>query len=279
MLQGFLRMFSRLPLPWIHGLGAALGRIVYRLSPSYAKRFRENLDASGCYRDRDEYRALLRQSVPETGKAFLELFPVWFGAGMEKLVQCDDWDVVKKAEEAGKGIIFLTPHLGCFEISALYCAQFMPLTVLYRKPKLAWLEPLMSAGRSHVSLAPADLSGVRKLLRALKKGEAVGLLPDQAPGAGEGVWAEFFGRPAYTMTLAGRLKVSSQAAVVMAFAERLPHGTGYRLHLEAVEGDISPSSLNHSIEKLVRTCPSQYLWSYNRYKVPAGARPRSQDDD
>ncbi len=274
MLQGIFRLFSRLPLPWIHKLGAALGWTVYRLSPSYSGRLGENLKQSGCYGSEAEYRRLLKESVAETGKAFLELFPVWFGKDMEKLVQCGDWEVVKKAEEAGKGIIFLTPHLGCFEISALYCAQFMPLTVLYRKPKIAWLDMVMNEGRRHVSLAPADLSGVRKLFRALKKGEAVGLLPDQAPGAGEGEWAEFFGRPAYTMTLAGRLRASTGAAVVMAFAERLPEGKGYRLHLEALEGPITPQGLNLSVEKLVRTCPSQYLWSYNRYKTPAGAKER-----
>ncbi len=272
MLQALLRAFSRLPLPLIHGLGSALGRVVFILSPSYAKRLRENLEISRCYSDRKEYERLLGESISQTGKAFIELFPIWFGKGMEKRVVCEDWGIVERAEAAGKGIIFLTPHLGSFEISALYCAQFMPLTVLYRKPKLAWLEPLMNEGRSHVSLAPADLSGVRKLLKALKKGEAIGLLPDHAPGEGEGEWAEFFGRPAYTMTLAGRLKDASGAAVIMAFAERLKNG--YKLHLEEIPGEISPQALNHAIEDLVRTCPSQYLWSYNRYKVPSGARDR-----
>ena len=269
-----LRLFSRLPLPWVHRLGSALGRMVYRLSPSYARRLEENLKGSGCFESGEEFARLLGESVSETGKAFLELFSIWFGKEMEKSVSCDDWGIVEKAEEAGRGIIFLTPHLGCFEISALYCAQFMPLTVLYRKPKLGWLESVMNEGRRHVSLAPADLSGVRKLLKALKKGEAVGLLPDQAPGAGEGEWADFFGRPAYTMTLAGRLQAASHAAVIMAFAERLPDGKGYRLHLEALEEPLTPQFLNQSIEKLVRTCPSQYLWSYNRYKIPAGAKRR-----
>lgn len=279
MLQRILRAFSRLPLPWIHRLGALLGKAVYRLSPAYAARFGENLKNSGCHGSMEEYDRLLRASVSETGKAFLELFPVWFGEDVEKRVQCEDWGVVEKAEQAGKGIIFLTPHLGCFEISALYCSQFMPLTVLYRKPKIRWLEPVMNEGRRHVGLAPADISGVRKLLRALKKGEAIGLLPDQAPGAGEGEWAEFFGRPAYTMTLAGRLQQASGASVIMAFAERLPKGEGYRLHLEEIEGPITPESLNRSIENLVRTCPSQYLWSYNRYKIPSGAKPRMEHAD
>ena len=112
------------------------------------------------------------------------------------------------------------------------------------------------------------------LYRALARGEAVGLLPDQAPGVGEGVWADFFGRPAYTMTLVTRLQRVSDAAVIMAFAERLHDGRGYRLHLEPLAtGDLDEAGLNRAIEAQVRRCPAQYLWSYNRYKIPAGAPP------
>ncbi|MBY0579765.1 MAG: lysophospholipid acyltransferase family protein [Burkholderiales bacterium] len=274
MLQRILRLFSRLPLPWIHGLGKILGWAAYLLSPTYASRLRENLKQSGCRAD--EYEALLKASISEAGKTFLEIIPVWFNREMVKLVKCDDWGVVDMATATGKGVIFLTPHLGCFEASALYGAQILPLTALYKKPKFEWLESVMKAGRRHLSLAPADVSGVRKLLMALKRGEAVGLLPDQAPGAGEGEWADFFGRPAYTMTLVGRLQQSTGAAIIMAFAERLPKGLGYCLHLYALPDEpVTPESLNRAIERLVRTCPSQYMWSYNRYKAPAGAKPRN----
>ncbi|OGA45925.1 MAG: hypothetical protein A3F74_15615 [Betaproteobacteria bacterium RIFCSPLOWO2_12_FULL_62_58] len=108
--------------------------------------------------------------------------------------------------------------------------------------------------------------------KALQRGEAVGLLPDQAPGVGEGAWAEFFGRPAYTMTLVGRLQKASGAAVVMVFAERLPHGRGYHLLFQSVPtGNLDEVALNRTIEALIRRCPAQYLWGYNRYKVPEGA--------
>ena len=185
--------------------------------------------------------------------------------------------MVEEAQKAARGILFLTPHLGCFEISAAYGAQRLPLTVMYRPPKKAWLEPLMLEGRRrwNATLAPATLAGVRTLLKALKRGEAVGLLPDQAPGAGEGTWAPFFGRPAYTMTLATRLQRATGAAVIMAFAERLSRG-GYLLHLESVPVEnFDEAALNRAVEAVIRRCPEQYLWSYNRYKVPAGAEPPS----
>ena len=274
MLLTLMRCCARMPLAGLHFFGAGLGWLVYGLSPTWRRRLGENLRASGLCADEVSFRRMRRAAVAEAGKGVAELCRVWFGRdGIDTLVRCDDWDVVEAARREGRGLMFLTPHLGCFEISALYGAQRLPLTVLYRPPKRAALEPLMQAGRSRTSakLAPATLQGVRQLLKALKRGEAVGILPDQAPGVGEGEWADFFGRPAYTMTLAGRLQASTGAAVVMAFAERLAGGAGYRLHLRRVAPPLSPAALNRAVEDVIRDCPSQYLWGYNRYKVPAGA--------
>jgi Kdo2-lipid IVA lauroyltransferase/acyltransferase len=131
----------------------------------------------------------------------------------------------------------------------------------------------MVRGRSRgkARVAPANLKGVRTLYKALKRGEAIGLLPDQAPQMGEGAWAGFFGRPAYTMTLVRRLTKQTGAAVVFAFAERLPSGKGYVLHFERYAGeDLDEHEMNRAVEALIRRCPTQYLWSYNRHKVPAG---------
>jgi Kdo2-lipid IVA lauroyltransferase/acyltransferase len=275
LLLTVMRWCARMPLAGLHFLGAGLGWVVYGLSPTYRRRCRDNLSAGGLSADAGSSRTL-HAMIAETGKSVTELCKIWFGRmeEIEQLVTCDDWAVVEAAQRASKGIIFLTPHLGCFEISAIYGAQRMPLTVLYRPPKRAALESIMLAGRARgqMRLAPATLKGVRMLYKALQRGEAVGILPDQAPGVGEGVWAEFFGRPAYTMTLVTRLQAATGAAVIMAFAERLPQGRGYRLHLQSVITDpLTPIALNRAVESVVRTCPAQYLWGYNRYKVPAGA--------
>lgn len=272
-----LRILARLPLAWLHGVGAAVGWLIYRASPAYAHRLRENLRASGVWSDEADYRRLLRASIREAGKGLLEIVKIWFApvGAVSALVACKSWAVVEQAQADGRGLIFLTPHLGCFEVSAFYGAQRLPLTVLYRPPRLRWLEPLMLAGRvrGQAKLAPATMSGVRALYKALRAGQAVGLLPDQAPGAGEGTWASFFGRPAYTMTLVTRLQQATGAAIVLAFAERLPHGAGYELHLERVATQgFDERALNRAIESIVRRRPEQYLWSYNRYKVPAGAK-------
>ena len=163
------------------------------------------------------------------------------------------------AQARGKGIIFLTPHLGCFEISALYAAQRVPITVLYRPPKLGWLEGVMRGGRERgqAKLAKADVGGVRLLYKALKRGEAVGLLPDQVPSRGEGEWADFFGRPAYTMTLAGRLAESSNATVLIAYSERCRTGR-LRIHVEPLLLDFRTRAANQCGAGRVTALSAQY---------------------
>lgn len=279
MLIWLLRLLGRLSLASLHRIGGALGWLVYLASPTYSRVLRGNLYASGICTGTAERRSLLRRSISEAGKAAAELAAVWFGpdeAVRRMVVECEGWEIVEQAQARTTGILFLTPHLGCFEIAALYASRRMPLTILYRPPKQRWLGVVMAAGRSRLqaALAPSTVAGVRMLYTALSRGEAVGVLPDQAPGQGEGVWANFFGRPAYTMTLVRRLQEKSGATVIMAFAERLAQGRGFRIFLRELPTDhFDEAVLNRAVEEQVRRCPAQYLWGYNRYKVPAGATP------
>lgn len=271
------RLISRLPLPVLHAAGFVLGWLVYLLSPRYRRIFRANTALAGID------RAAQRQAIGETGKTIAELPWLWMRTQAEllgKVRAATGWEHVEAAWAAGRGILFLTPHLGCFEITAQIYAAHRPITVLYRKPKRASLAPVIERGRgTYLKLAPADLSGVRALLRALKAGEAVGMLPDQAPGEGEGVWLPFFGRPAYTMTLAARLAGTS-VEVLLAYAERLPRGRGYHMNFLPLPAPLvgetleaRAAELNHAIESLILAHPGAYLWGYNRYKRPRGAPP------
>lgn len=280
MMAYLLRVFACLPLWLLHFLGAAAGWVTYLGSRRYAARMRENLMASGVCAP-GACGKVLHRAVAEAGKSVLELLAIWLRPeqrALGLLKRCHGWEHVEAAHRQGKGLIFLTPHMGCFEISSLYYAARHPITVLYRPPRLRWLQPLMESGRrrGQVSLAPTDVGGVRSLIKALRQGEAIGILPDQVPSRGEGVWADFFGRPAYTMTLAPRLAQSSGAAIIFAFAERLPHGAGYELWLEPLSEDLpedlaaAVGVINRAVEGLIRKKPEQYLWSYNRYKVPKG---------
>ena len=283
MIKHLASLFARLPLPFVHLLGVGLGWAAYGLAASYRKRLRENLGASRIAENSAQLKALIRANVAESGKAILELPFVWLrptGDVLAKVRVADGWQAVQTAHAEGKGLIMLTPHLGGFELIGRYLAAQFPITVLYRPPKISWLEPIMRAGRERdqARLATTDVSGVRALLRALKRGEALGILPDQAPGAGDGVWADFFNRPAYTMTLIRRLQQRSGAPIIAMYAERLNEGRGFLLHFKRISAPLADEDaaaarqMNLAMEDLIRDCPSQYLWSYNRYKVPSGAR-------
>lgn len=274
VLAFMLKLLANLPLFVVHFLGAVLGWISYVSYQKYANFITQNLRLSNLTRDKVSFKKTLHRNISETGKAFLETFAIWF-KDYEKLQHwyqgCTGWAHVESALAKGKGIIFLTPHLGCFEITSLYYGQFHPITVLFRPPRQGWLMPLINQGRQrgNVSLAPANAQGVKRLLQALKRGEAIGILPDQAPHEGEGEWAPFFGRPAYTMTLASKLAEKSGAQVLMAFGERLANGRGYHIHIRPVKagGINSTTLLNQEIEKAIAQCPSQYMWVYDRYKL------------
>lgn len=273
-----LRFLAVLPLSFFHLLGVGLGRLVWLLSPRFRRITRENLATAG-YQD----PSLLARTVAEAGKGVLELIPVWFRPQAEVAAlmrEVEVGDVIERARAQGKGIIFVTPHLGCFEVTAQwYTHDCGPMTALFSPPKQSLVNMLMSAGRGkpQLKLAAPDMRGIRALYRALKRGEAVGILPDQTPGLGEGEWAEFFGRPAYTMTLVQRLAESTGAQIILIYAQRLPRGAGYKGYAQAMpprlEGESPTRHLNRALEMLIRRCPEQYLWSYNRYKVPAGVEP------
>jgi KDO2-lipid IV(A) lauroyltransferase len=271
------RILSRLPLWLVHRIGGGLGWLTYLLSPTYRRHLRENMAQAGID------PSLRGAAVAEAGKQMVELARIWLRTLAEtnaQVVEVIGWEHVEAAQQAGKGIVFLTPHLGCFEITAQYYSAFGDVTVLYRPPRQAAIQQMILDGRKreNLHLAPADLSGVRSLIKALKKGQAVGMLPDQAPKVGEGVWLKFFGKPAYTMTLAARL-TETGATTLMAWGERLPDGRGYRLHFRPPTTALSgvtvdrAQQINFEIEALVRECPTQYLWGYNRYKHPGGAEP------
>jgi len=280
MLITLFRLCSRFPLPVLYALGGALGWIVYLLSPSYRRRMRENMARAGV-------AERLGRAIGEAGRNVAELPFIWCAPPRKVLatVTIDDWGVVQEVLDAGRGVIFLTPHLGCFEVTAQAIATRTPITALYRPPRKEALRPLIEGARAreNLMLAPANLSGVRTLLKVLKNNGAIGLLPDQVPQQGEGVWAPFFGRPAYTMTLPAKLHQMTGAPIILTWAERLPGGRGYAIRFarfdETLEGtpEQQAAAINRAMERLIAKCPEQYFWSYNRYKVPAGAEPPPAD--
>jgi len=267
-----LRFMSILPLWLIHGLGWALGWVVFVFSPVYRKRLMANAQQAGIRRS-----AWLR-SVGQAGRLACELPRLWLGQAVPIVWQGAEH--VQAAMGLGKGIVFLTPHLGCFEITAQAYAQrfggLQPVTVMFRPARQEWLNQLIQTVRDRAGLitVPTKLSGVKQMLKALRGGQSVGLLPDQVPPQGQGVWVPFFDREAYTMSLSVRLIQQTGATVLLIWGERRPWGRGYVIRVtpfDAVLADDLPTAawqINQAMERLIAQCPQQYLWSYARYKQP-----------
>jgi KDO2-lipid IV(A) lauroyltransferase len=278
------RGIAALSLATVHAVGGALGRLVYLLSPTYRRRLRANLAQAG-YSD----PALVRAAAEGAGRQALETPWIWMRPRRDIVGRTEvaDMSIADRALADGRPVMFLPPHLGCFEVTAQFYAAFRPeaktrpMTVLYRIPRKAVLRRIVETGRAAegLKLAPAEMKGVRMLMKAMKQREVVGILPDQVPSQGEGVWAPFFGRLAYTMTLPARLAVQFDAIVLFVYGERLPAGRGWRIHLKRLEepfsGDAARDAavMNRELEALIRERPQQYLWGYNRYKVPGGVEP------
>ena len=272
LIHLLFRLGGHLPLWLLHAVGVVLGWLSFLVSGTYRRRLLAHARQAGMP------PAVARRSVGEAGKLVTELPRLWLGAPVP--VTWQGAEHIDAAIDSGRGLLFLTPHLGCFEITAqAYARRFgaaHPMTVLFRPARKAWLQALVAGARQRPGLhtAPTTLGGVKQLIKALKAGEAVGLLPDQVPPQDMGVWSPFFGREAYTMTLSARLAHAGQACVLLSWGERLPLGRGYVVHVRplaeplSTDAAVAAAQINRAMETLVRESPAQYLWSYDRYKSP-----------
>ncbi len=287
LLTRFLRLIAGLPLPRIHALGAFLGGLLWRIPNAVRSLAAFNLNLCFSELTPAERNQLLRRNLIETGKGFLELGPLWLWPGQQVLglVQGSvaGESALAAAVEQQRGAILLTPHLGAWEMAGLYYSSRYPLTILYR-PSRVGMDELSRQGRGRVGgrVVATDAAGIRALLAALRRGEVLGILPDQDPGEeGGGVFAPFFGIAASTMTLVSRLALKTGAPVFLTWAERLPQGRGYTLHLRSLPEVTSAASLeesamalNRGVEAAVRSLPTQYLWAYKRFKTRPPDQPK-----
>ena len=276
-----IRLLGTLPLSWLHALGAVLGRLAYRF---HAKtRVRQDENFALATRTFPEFAKISAATIAaETGKQMLEIPWVWRNS-WSIIVPKVQLDAASLATIKAPGAtIFLTPHLGCFEAAGHCIGAERAFTVMYRKPRIASLNAVMLAGREkgQVVCVPADVSGVKAMFKALKRGEAIGILPDQTPTAGEGAWVPLFGKPAYTMTLIAALAEKTNARLVIVVPVRLPRGAGFSVTAYEIpklpparlsDETAGTRALNAHVEHAIAQNPTQYLWSYNRYKQPGGA--------
>ena len=272
-----------LPLKLLHVLGQFAGWLLWRLPGSYRARAQENLANAVP----EQAQGLLKPALFHVAALFLEM-PYWWtrpartANRLAQQVHSHDWSDIDAQLAKGKGLILISPHVGNFELLGPLFTERHRATVMFRIPRIAWLRDwlLSLRNRGQLSLVPADSSGVRALAKALKRGETIGILPDQVPIEGEGVWASFFGRAAYTTTLVQRLQHLTDAPVMVLCAYRDTGSSGFYLKnwLLDEQWPQDPAAhadrMNKALETAILACPAQYLWGYDRYRQPR-VRPLS----
>jgi KDO2-lipid IV(A) lauroyltransferase len=284
-----LRLLALLPLRVLHGLGGGLGRLLGWRHGRMVRHTAVNLRIARPALDEVAQAALLREVMAQSGRSVCEIVKVW-GAGAERaleLVRDVRGEALLDAALArGKGVIIAAPHLGCWELLNYWLCRKTPMAILYRPPRIAAVEGLLRKVRG--ALAPeqvrADGAGVRTLYKRLAAGGTVGILPDQKPRAGEGQLAPFFGRQALTMVLLPRLAARTGATVLFAFAERLPRGAGYRIHLlpaptGLLNADLGRAcaALNQGVQDCVELAFAQYQWQYKRFSADGLVSPYDRE--
>jgi len=281
LLTALFKSLGILSLTLLQILGLCVGWLAWILPGRYKQRAWDNLRQAFP----NATRATLRSAMLSNGQLMFEM-PFWWTRRNEAFINtklsCDNWTQFQVALEKGKGVILLSPHAGCFELLGPVYSSHFPSTVLFRPPRKLWMQDWIVEMRTRrqLKMAPANQKGVRALVKTLMRGNTIGILPDQVPPDGEGVWAPFFGRPAYTMTLVQRLQELSGATIFILAAQRNGIGKGYTLrHKELAEplpNDPEAAALiiNQEMEEMIRKMPEQYLWGYNRYKAPKNKAAR-----
>lgn len=268
-----------LPLPVNHALGWMLGMLLWLFPNRQRHMAKANLDIAFPALSAARRRRLVRETLRELGKCVTELGVLWYAgeSRLRRLIRSRvGEDVWREICAADRPVLVAAPHLGSFEMLNLYCARHLRLRILYRLPRQAALEDMMVARRERfgTEMIRADRSGLVKLLRAVSDQDVIAILPDQVPKKGQGVTAPFFAKGAPTMSLFGRLARRLEPMLVVAFAERLSWGRGYRLHFQHLDDGVAGDDpvaaagvLNAAIEQCARQFPAQYQWTYNRYQL------------
>ncbi|WNK19447.1 lysophospholipid acyltransferase family protein [Halomonas piscis] len=271
------RRLAGWPLARLWRLARLAGALVYRLSRREREVTRRNLAAVYPELDAKSRRALTRRSLHHSAATMLELGHAWM-APPERvaagIVAVRGRDKLDSARQEGRGVIVLAPHFGNWEVLNFWLSSHFPFTAMYEPPKMAALDPVIRHGRERqgAALVPTNARGVAALLKALKRHEAIGILPDQEPGWGSGVFAPFFHRDAYTATLLSKLVARTRARVVTGVALRVP-GQGFEIHfldadqrVYSAEEVTSATGVNASVEAAIALDPAQYQWEYKRYR-------------
>ncbi len=284
LLLGLLNGLARLPLRVNRILGRAVGNIYWHCSKKVRHISLVNL--SLCYPEKNLawQRKIAKSGVINMAITLLESPALWRmnATQLRNIIENpEDFDPIFKMQDEGNGLVLSTPHLGNWELSALFYATHRPVTALYRPPKITTIDQFIRAGRESTgaTLVPTNTKGVIALTRTVLSGGAAGILADQEASPGNGLFTPYFATQAYTMSLLPKLAQRKKSPVLIMYIES-PSAAGsrkYRLHVKKISDAIydpdltvACTAMNRAIEEMIRINPGQYNWAYKRFNVTPG---------
>jgi len=279
-----LRLLALLPLAWLRLLGSGLGWLLWRTNVQATKVSRENIAYAYPEQSAQAREILVKQAMLESGKTATEMAAVWARDDqwlLGKVVAVTNEHLLITAQEQGRGVIVLSPHLGNWEALGRYLGRICAdITMMYQPAQLPAMDKLIRHARlRNMNVATADRAGVMQLLKALRRGGVLGILPDQVPTEGAGEFADFYSLPALTMTLIRQLYKKTGAEILMVYGERVAGGFNVVIQppdpsIYAEDPAEALRGLNLSVEQCVDRLPEQYQWQYKRYRKQPEGMPR-----
>ena len=277
LIKFSFKFFGTIPLPILRFLGKAFGLLTWILSKRYRSQFKSNWSqAEKADKSRKMQESSFFNAIANSGQILFETAKIWTYRDTVSLVEKKGINLIKEAVKAHNGLIFLTPHLGAFELAPRILSEYTSLTVMYRPPKHEDLHELLVYFRAaeNIELVKTDYAGVKSLIKSLKSGNCIGILPDQVPQRGAGKWTPFFERLAYTNTLVIRIAKLTSAPIAWVSCVESPKGWSFSVHIWDLKFDKNSDEneglikLNNKLEELIYEHPEQYLWGYDRFKKP-----------
>lgn len=274
----FIKLLGLIPFRAAQRFGGWLGNQLYKRNGKMVQAARINIRMTLPELTAEQQEHLVRESLRESAKSIVEMGVMW-GASPEKgrslVRKVHNLEYFTDAIKAGKGLVFMVPHLGNWEVLNHFATLHTGVTAMYRPAKNKVLDTWMRESRQKTGgyLVPTSRAGVAELFRALQEGKLAGLLPDQEPKRPSGVFVPFMGVETLTPKLPHELIARTGAAAVFGFAKRLPNAEGFEVYFVKPEDEIysddvhiSTAALNRAIETCVRMCPEQYQWTYKRFR-------------
>lgn len=283
----FLQSVGKLPFLVAQVIGALMGYILWLL-PSESKHVTE-INLRKCFPEKTDswYKSVGRKSLIQSSIMMLEIAPLWtrpFVWGKQFIVSVDGEELINEAARKNKGILFITPHLGNWELLSQYIASRFQVTAMYRPAKLQAIDKIIINSRSEPGtiMAPTNIRGVKQIKDCLNAGGTTVIFPDQVPHKRGGVHVPFFATSCFTGVLVPRLlrsteRVNNEITPLCIYCHRIGIGKGFEVRVRAVSSDIhsndatvATTALSQTIESVVLENIEQYQWSYKRFKEEGG---------